>query len=1044
MKLFILTVVIFSTFYCNVTGQKAVIYEQKVNMKTYMFSDPNPVPDINKSYPYCRFDGYTNQGKQQEWNMVILENDYIKVFITPEIGGKIWGAIEKSTGGEFLYYNDVVKFRDLALRGPWTSGGLELNFGLMSHVSTCATPQDYIIKENADGSVSCVIGAIDLHTRTRWNVEIILPKNKAYVETVASWFNTCSVPVTYYHYMNAAAKTEGNLEFIYPGSHHIGHGGEVGEWPVDNGRDISFYENNNFGPYKSYHVLNAYTDYMGGYWHAENFGFGHLCDYDERPGKKLWIWGLSQQGMIWEDLLTDTKGQYIEFQSGKLFNQAMVQSSYTPFKHREFIPHDSDIMKEIWFPLKGTGGMVSASRYGVLNVVRKGDSVEIRLSALQDLNEILILKIGERVILDEKVILKPLDLYITKVVVEANEEFSIELGDHLLDYSSTKKERIVNRPLKVNTHFDWNSAIGLYTKGLELEKQQSYIDGNAYALAHELYIKSLEKDPAYALALNRLGLSYYRRMEYVKALDPILKSMAIDTYDPEANYLYGLINAKLHKYDEAKSGFSIAAQSTTFRTASYTELAKLFLVEKRYSKAAEYAQKALMFNQHNIIAMEILAVTYRLTNKLLLWDEVLKDLYELDETDPFVASERIMSVEKDLNSLRHLITNELPFETYLSIAIRYYTFGFQAESIKILKAAPEHVTVLLWLAFLDVENKQHWLEKAIEKSPEFVFPFREETLMVLDHLMKTENDWKLKYYASLIYWKKDLNAQAMNLMHQCGNDPDYAPFYLAKAILFDDEPVIKKEAILKAKSLAETDWRVNLAWINQLMAENKYEEAGQLSKNTLGKKPEMAILGISYATALLKSEEYRKCLDFLDSFQVLPYEGANEGRNIYHEACIRAAYGELHKKKSKNAINYAEKAKLWPINLGAGRPYDVDERLENYLLAYCYEKMGNNSEADRLYNVVADYKIPDDQNENVLFSLRIAALKKLNRKKEANDLLQKIEMEEPDNIYIKWVSTRELQGDSESLTQEIMTSEIEKTPINNKFLLVNELFSIIK
>ncbi len=1042
MKFYIPAFLLLMLIHNQVSAQKAMIYEEKVNMKTYLFSDPNPVPDMNKSYPYCRFDGFTNQSTQQEWNMVIMENDFIKVYITPEIGGKIWGAIEKSTGGEFLYYNDVVKFRDVALRGPWTSGGLEYNFGIMSHVSTCATPQDYVIKEYEDGSVSCIIGALDLHTKTRWNVEINLPKDKAYVETVASWFNTNSVPVTYYHYMNAAAKTAGNLEFIYPGSHYIGHGGEVGKWPVDKGREISFYENNNFGGYKSYHVLNAYTDYMGGYWHDDNFGFGHLCDYDERPGKKLWIWGLSPQGMIWEGLLTDTKGQYIEFQSGKLFNQAMTQSSYTPFKHREFIPHDSDIMKEIWFPLKGTGGMVAASRYGVLNVIRDGDSVEIRLSALQKLSENLVLKIGNRVILDNKVELKPLDLFITNVVIAAGENFTIELGNHLLDYQSVKDERIVNRPLEGNTDFDWNSAIGLYTKGLELEKQQSYIDGNAYALAQEFYIKSLEKDPAFAPALNRLGLSFYRRMEYQQALEPVLKSLAIDTYDPEANYFYGLINAKLHHKNEAKSGFSIAAQSTSYRSASYTELAELFLSEKKYSKATEYAQKALTFNQNNLAAMEILAIIYRQTDNLPLSDKILSNLYELDETNPFVAFERIRRGERDLIEFKQLIRNELPFESYLDLAIKYYQYGFPEESLVILMAAPEHVTVLLWLAFLEADQRENWLKKGLDRSPDLVFPYREETLAALEELMKSNDDWKLKYYASLIYWKKGLEHQAMDLMKQCGNEPDYAPFYLAKAKLFAGDSAVKKEAILRAKSLNDTDWRVNLALIELLMTEDKFEEAAQLAQNALKEKPEMAILGINYGAALLRSGEYRKCLQFLDSFDVLPYEGANEGHNIYHEACIRAAYGELKKKKYNAAIHYAEKAKQWPVNLGAGRPYEVDERLENYVLAYCYERMGKNSEANRLYNVVADYRIPDDQNENTAFYLQIVALKKLNRNMDAKGLIQKMELEEPGNIYVKWAKAIENQEDPGFITREIMASELKTMPINNNFLLVNELIAI--
>jgi len=1044
VKIFITALLILLLGHGSLWAQKATITEKMVSMKTYMFSDPSPVAQINKSYPYCRFDGFTNHATLKEWKMVVMENDYVKVYITPEIGGKIWGAIEKSTGGEFLYYNDVVKFRDVALRGPWTSGGLEYNFGIMSHVSTCSTPQDYVICENEDGSVSCVIGALDLHTRTRWNVEVKLDPDKAFVETIASWFNTRSVPVTYYHYMNAAAKTEGNLEFIYPGSHYIGHGGEVGGWPYDQGREISFYENNNFGGYKSYHVLNAYTDYMGGYWHDDDFGFGHLCDYDERPGKKLWIWGLSPQGMIWVDLLTDTKGQYIELQSGKLFNQAMTQSSYTPFKHREFIPHDSDVMREIWFPVKGTGGMVAASRYGILNVIRKGDSAEIRLSALQDLNQSLLIKADDRIMLDEKLTLKPLELYTTQIDIGEGKEFAIELGDHLLDYRSAKDDRIVNRPLEGNPDFNWDSAIGLYTKGLELEKQQSYIEGNAYSLAHDFYLKSLEKDPAYAPALNRLGLSYYRRMDYPTALESILKSLAIDTYDPEANYFYGLINTRLHRYDEAKSGFSIASQSTGYRSASYTELALLFLREKQLTKAAGYAEKALIFNQHNAVALEILAVVYRLQENDTKADKVLADLEMLDRTSPLVAYEKVRHGQAEMSLMNKLITNELPYETYLELAIRYDHFDMPNESIKILKSAPDYPIISFWLAYLEPKNEEKWLTSGLEKSPDLVFPFREETLEVLQHLIVKNDHWKLKYYAALIYWKKGLEEQARDLMTQCGTAPDYAPFYLTKARLFSDNATVSKEAILKARSISGTDWRVNLAWIDQLMAENQFEEAARLARNTLKLKPEMAMLGIRYGEALLRSGEYRKCLDFLYSFEVLPYEGANEGRNIYHEASIRGAIDYIKKKNYKQAIQFARKAKEWPVNLGAGRPYEVDERFEDFIIANSTEKLNQQEEAKKYYTLAANEEERDVPSGNVNLLIRMKALDKLGRQEELRDILRQIEEEGGENRNLQWIQSVWSGEVPDSLRKEILASEMEESPVDNQFLLVNELLSVIE
>ena len=91
-------------------------------------------------------------------------------------------------------------------------------------------------------------------------------------------------------------------------------------WPIhpENGRNLSFYEQNDFGPYKSYHVLGRHSDFFGAYWHDDDFGMGRYSTRDDKLGKKIWIWGLSRQGMIWEKLLTDTDGQYVEVQSGRL------------------------------------------------------------------------------------------------------------------------------------------------------------------------------------------------------------------------------------------------------------------------------------------------------------------------------------------------------------------------------------------------------------------------------------------------------------------------------------------------------------------------------------------------------------------------------------------------------------------------------------------------------------------------------------------------------------------------------------------------------
>ena len=93
-------------------AQQATVTETVETVKTYPFSDPDPVADPSDLfYPYFRFDGFSAKGIDRQWKVVSLENDYIKLTLFPEIGGKIWGAVDKTTGKEFIYNNHVVILR---------------------------------------------------------------------------------------------------------------------------------------------------------------------------------------------------------------------------------------------------------------------------------------------------------------------------------------------------------------------------------------------------------------------------------------------------------------------------------------------------------------------------------------------------------------------------------------------------------------------------------------------------------------------------------------------------------------------------------------------------------------------------------------------------------------------------------------------------------------------------------------------------------------------------------------------------------------------
>ena len=146
---FIITTAFILLWADGVFGKEAEIYEEEKVIKTYPYSDPDPLPIMARSslwgkssrfYPYFFFSKFSNVSKDQSWKLVRMENPYIEVFILPQVGGKLYGAVEKSTKNEFIYLNSVMKFREVAVRGPWTSGGIEYNFGAIGHTPAGATP----------------------------------------------------------------------------------------------------------------------------------------------------------------------------------------------------------------------------------------------------------------------------------------------------------------------------------------------------------------------------------------------------------------------------------------------------------------------------------------------------------------------------------------------------------------------------------------------------------------------------------------------------------------------------------------------------------------------------------------------------------------------------------------------------------------------------------------------------------------------------------------------------------------------------------------
>lgn len=1027
----------------TVGKKEACIKKELINLTTYPFSDPSPLPEFGRLYPYNRFDGYTNASHQQQWEMIVLENELIKLWINPAVGGKVWGAIEKGSGKEFIYFNHTAKFRDVAMRGPWTSGGMETNMGIIGHAPSCSAPVDHYTRSNPNGSVSCFIGATDWPSRTNWLIEINLSADTAYFSTRSAWYNNSQLSQSYYQWNNVGVKTAGDLEYVFPGHRRLGHDGKQLRWPRDEQEhNLSHYDENAFGEYKSYHVTGSYSDFWGCYWHQDNFGFGHSATYDDKPGKKIWIWGLSRYGMIWEDLLTDTDGQYTEVQSGRLFNQSIAQSSKTPFKHSSFLPYGFDSWSEYWFPVKNIDGLSYANQQLSFNFTHTNNNYQINICANEPLTGTFKVECNGRLLAQQAIELTALQTIAINIEQpETPHQIQVWLNDILI-FDAGEQNYHLNRPAEINADYDFNSVQAICIQAKEWERQRFF------ERAIEQYLLCLEKDPFYTEALTGLGGIYIRHAKYTEALALFKKALAVDTYNAEANYLYGVVNVRLSLLTDAKDGFSIASQSLQYRSAAYTELAKIFLRQRQFAKSLSYIHKALQYNTCNWQALQIQVLVKRLQGDLHSAQTLAEAIVQANPLDHIARFELYKLGACDARVFYSGIQSEMPYETYLELSLFYFNLQQFETSIEILNFAPVFAMVTIWKAYLNAIMGNaaiagQLLEEAALLSCDFVFPHREEDIEALNWAVRTNSSWQFKYYLAIAYIQALRTAEAVELLQSCKNEPNVYTFYLVKANLLRKTNNDASAAFYHANELAPEQWRTTFALCNYLTHCKDWEQALSTVKQGLQLNPRNYYLGLQLAKCLLHTSNFAEGITLLNEVEVLPNEGASEGRNIWREIHVFAALKEIKHRNLQQALHYINEARKWPENLGVGKPYEVDERLEAFVESLILQQ-NNTTVPPQLIQYITDYRRnrPDTPYSSNDF-LSMYLLNLINQTHEKDTVLNNWLNYDPDDLAAQWANCF-FKGDHEALEVLKDVEKPKREPLPYEILFEDRTYQFIK
>ena len=114
------------------TEQRQVsVREETVEIPTYEVGKPdlNPMFWRNGCIRGARgvsippvIDKIYDEKVLKPYRIIFLENEYVQIQIMPQIGGRIYRAIDKTNNYDFVYHNQVIKPALVGLVGPWISG----------------------------------------------------------------------------------------------------------------------------------------------------------------------------------------------------------------------------------------------------------------------------------------------------------------------------------------------------------------------------------------------------------------------------------------------------------------------------------------------------------------------------------------------------------------------------------------------------------------------------------------------------------------------------------------------------------------------------------------------------------------------------------------------------------------------------------------------------------------------------------------------------------------------------------------------------------
>ncbi len=913
-------------------------------------------------YPYPMQDRIGGEKADRTYDTLELENEYLRVIVIPELGGRVWSVLDKCTGREVFYRNQVVKPALIGLRGAWISGGIEFNTGPWGHTVTVMSPLSCRFVQHADGSQSIAIGTVEEVRRIQWTALVTLRPGRRFLEERIRLYNPTPHRHTYYFWNNVAMPNTDGTRFIYPTRLVSDHGGKVfHRWPRHDERDMT-----RLTTYKAPTSVFAYRcdqDFFGMYDDDIDFGVAAIGDHLQLPGKKGWTWGRGGDGIDAQSRLTDDGTWYNEIQSGPLPTQNDIGA---------FPPHRTIEWTEWWYPVSDTEGFEYATKDVAVNVlphVPYGSEAKGPPRAIVISPTAVFVDAECRVRRDGRI------LGAARVDLHPGGPTRVELASIV--------DGPIDTPLRVEVVHDGrtlasfehplplpereppavesiaeDSLEGLWRAGVE------HVRRGRLGKAREKLGAALEQQREFVPALRELALLELRAGRYDEAVEFAERALRIDPDDGRLHHV--VAEAAFQERDDV---LALEAAWRASRSAEASSVA-LHLVGAVYARRGDWAEAVRAFERAIRADSEDLASWNALARVLMRAgraDDAFQTLEEVlarDPLDPHAAAAAVQWHAEGrftATSVQAGVILEMKLrllfepQTVLECAAFLIRLGLAGDALAVLDstvgaggmATPITLYYTEWCERqlgLAVEDRQLQAAQALQL--DYVFPSRTETAVVLRDALRHDPDDGRAWYllGNLLYARFDRERAREAWDHAVAAGLRYSALFRNRALLRrevdgDDEGAVTE--LRKAHASDSRDQTVILELGRLLRELDRWDEAATVLARGLDDPHPRSDLAEELVRAYAHVGRFEDAARTLDALRFNVWEGQQSVHEIYETVHRKLGGAALERGDAATAVREFRRSLEYPENLGSGKPDGRSQAHGLYLLGTAHEAAGD-------------------------------------------------------------------------------------------------------